>query len=211
MTILKMSHRSVTSQGSSEGERGTGIVEFAIVALLLFTLSAGAFDYGQGWKSGLAVNEAARAGARVGSAGGPDRAADFNALSGVKAALQSSGLLEGVERVVVFNAASGTGKVPIDCKTNESPAPSRQCQVILGTHFRSDWQSGSYTAATTTSGCLQIAVAKNWCPTARGNAQATAQFYGIWIETNHQFMFPVLGSDITIERTAVMRLEPKVA
>lgn len=194
------------SCASCSGERGAGIVEFAFVALLLFSLSAGAYDYGQAWRTGLTVNEAVRTGARVGSAGGVDRAADFNALSGLKASLASSGELDGVVRVVVFRSDTADGRVPTACRTGSSSA----CQVITGAQFKTAWEAGSVNSATQTNGCLNVASAQNWCPTGRNNNQAVAQFYGVWVQFRHDFLFPVMGSGTDIERTAVMRLEPKV-
>jgi len=188
------------------GERGAGIIEFAMVALILFTLAAGAFDYGQAWRSGLGINEAVRTGARVGSAGGTDRATDFNALSGLKAALASSEMLEGVVRVVVFRSDASDGSIPETCKTSST----NECQVISGDQFRTEWEDGSVASATQTNGCLNIASARNWCPTNRINSQATAQYYGVWVQFRHDYFFPLMGDGVTIERTAVMRLEPKV-
>ena len=42
------------------------------------------------------------------------------------------------------------------------------------------------------------------------NLQATAEYYGVWIKVKHDYLFPIIGDDVTIERTAVMRLEPEV-
>ena len=60
-------------------ERGAMLVEFAFVAMFLVVLVAGTFDYGFAWRSGLAVNEGARAGARVGSGQSLSRGADYYA------------------------------------------------------------------------------------------------------------------------------------
>ena len=184
------------------------MVEFALVALLLFTLSAGAYDYGQAWRTGLVVNEAARTGARVGSAGGSDLAADFNALSGLKASLKSSGKLDDVVRVIVFqsSAADGSGARPSTCK---GAAPTG-CQVIEGAAFRTDWETLSVVDATGPTGCLKKAVVTAWCPTTRDNNQAVAQYYGVSVQLRHNFLFPIMGSGTDVERTAIMRLEPKV-
>ena len=205
MTPFKFTTAQVARRKQS-GERGAGIIEFALVALLLLTLSAGAYDYGQAWRTGLTVNEAARTGARVGSAGGTDRAADFNALSGLKASLASSGKLDDVVRVVVFRSDEPDGRVPEPCKLGSTNA----CQVIPGDDFsNTNWES-DLTTATLANGCLQIATAQNWCPTTRNNNQNLAEFYGVWVQLRHDFMFPVMGSGTDVERTAVMRLEPKV-
>lgn len=201
-----MNHHRRPIRGD-RNERGAGLVEFALVALLLFVLSGGAYDYGQAWRSGLAINEAARTGARVGSAMGSDRAADFYALSGLKAALQASGRLDDVERIVVFRADAANGRVPDACKTQNSGA---NCQIIQGAAFRTSWESTTPAAnATTTAGCLNVASSKAWCPTARKDDQVVAEYYGIWIRYRHHFLFPVVGSSTTIERVAVMRIEPR--
>lgn len=188
------------------GERGAVVVELAIVSLFLATLFAGTYDLGQAWRSGLAMNEASRTAARVGSARGKSRDADYAALSGAKAALQSSGKLDKVERVVIFKA-DATGKVPSACITGSGT----NCQVITGANFRSSWEASDYTIATTATGCMQMATSKNWCPTTRNTVQSTADYYGVWIKMRHPYEFPILGSGTDIARTAVMRLEPEVS
>lgn len=197
-------HRRTQDQ-QSRTERGAVLVEMAIVAVFLVALVAGTFDYGQAWRSSLVVNEAARTGARVGSAQGPVRGADFYALSGVKSALESGGRLADVERVVIFRSGA-LGQVPEACKTGSTSA----CQVITGTDFRTNWETQSVTAATTTSGCLLIATARNWCPTTRENRQQLADYYGVWVKTRYDHEFTLFGSGTDVSRTATMRLEPKV-
>lgn len=201
-------HRS----GSRRHERraregGAVVVELAIVSLFLISIFAGTYDYGQAWRTGLAANEAARTGARVGSARGPERDADFIALSGVKSALESSGKLDDVERVVVFRSTTANGRVPNACKTGSTS----NCQVITGANFQSDWEDDGVQDGTGTTGCLAIASSTGWCPTTRINDQITAEYYGIWIKLRHDYEFPLLGSGTDVARTAVMRLEPKVA
>lgn len=187
------------------GERGATLIELAVISVFLITMIAGTFDYGQAWRSGLAVNEASRTGARVGSAQGPSRAADYNALSGAKAALVSSGKLARVLRVVVFRSTAADGKVPAACKTGSTT----ECQVITGTAFQTNWQAQPYTSATDAAGCLIIATAKNWCPTSRIDTQATAEYYGIWIQIRHPYTFPLLGSGTDVARSSTMRIEPR--
>ncbi|MCB0976112.1 MAG: pilus assembly protein [Acidimicrobiales bacterium] len=180
-------------------------MELAIVALFLFLLAAGTFDYGMAWRSGIEANAGVRTAARTGSSEQSERGADYDALSGMKASLASSGLLDDVQRVVVFRADSADGKVPPTCKTSSTSA----CQVITGANFRTNWEADPMTTATTSSGCLQIATSKNWCPTGRDAVAATAQYYGVWVQVRHDYMFPIIGDDVIIERTAVMRLEPE--
>lgn len=200
---MRFHRKAVDHRGRTE--RGAVLVEMSIVAVFLLTLIAGAYDYGQAWRSSLVVNEAARTGARVGSAQGPNRGADFYALSGLKSALASGGGLEDLQRVVVFRATA-SGKVPEACKTGSTSA----CQVITGTAFRTNWETQPVNSATTTTGCLVIASSKNWCPTGRDNRQEFAEYYGVWVKTRHDHDFTVFGSGTDVTRTATMRLEPKV-
>lgn len=208
MTTISHVLRSGRSRRTptDRGQRGASIVELSLVTLLLFLLVAGTFDYGRAWRAGVAANEGVRTGARVASAAGRERGADYTALSGMKSALTASGLIDGVERVVVFQASSANGTVPPACKTTNSSS----CQIISGTAFKTPWQDADMEDATTASGCLQIASTKTWCPTSRDANQDTAQYYGVWVQIRHDYIFPIIGKDVLIERTAVMRLEPEV-
>lgn len=207
--MIRIGHRRSGTVPRQPGghQRGVISIELALVALLLFVMLAGAFDYGQGWRSGLAVNEAARTGARVGSARGTERDADYYALSGAKAALASSGKLEGVQRVVIFQGTGVSSKPPQTCL---DATPSGPCHVFTGDGFRDDWESAAYDEATTANGCLEDAVLKNWCPTDRNGVQLSADYVGVHIVYRHEYFFPVLGDGTDVARTAVMRIEPKI-
>lgn len=196
-------------------QEGMALVELAFVSLILLGLLAAVFDLGFGWQSSLAVNEAARTGARVGSGQANSAGADYYALTGVKASLATAGKLAGVERVVVFRAAPGSrGRVPSSCL---SATPSGTCNVMTGAQFRAlAFSSFELTRATadsepTGTGCLRSNAARlrNWCPTARERRQSVGgDLYGVYVEYRHQNMFPVTGTSRVIKRTAVMRLEP---
>lgn len=187
-------------------ERGAVLIELAIVSMVLTVLLAGAFDYGMGWRTGLAVNEAARTGARVGSGMGPAKEADFRLLSGLRSALSSSGQLDGLQRVVIYSASRSDGAVPSGCKSGIGTSNDK-CNIISGDALR-----GMPTAVGTTlesHGCLKTATTKRWCPTGRINVQLEAQYIGVWVQTDYDYQFGLLGSSLTIERETVMRLEPK--
>lgn len=208
---MRLGHRhrppaAGTRARSVSAERGAGLVELSLVALLLFTFVGATFDYGLGWRSGLGVNEGARTAARVGSSAGRDRAADYAALSGMKAALTASGLIDGVERVVVFRASRPDGRVPTVCKTGETSG----CNVIDGDDFRTSWEAETVEEATNSNGCLDVYDYRSWCPADRDADQASAEYFGVWLQVRHDYLFPIIGDDTLIERTAVMRIEPEV-
>lgn len=185
------------------GDRGAVIVELALVSLFLLMMIAGTFDYGQGWRTGLAVNEGARAGARVGSALGPDPLADYYALSAARSSMASSGQLNGVERVVIYRSTTTNGAVPSSCTIGS--ASTSPCVVIDGDDFRA-FAEDDFDDVT---GCLDDALVDNWCPASRTNVQLTADYFGIWIDLTHTKTFTFTGSTLRVTRDAVMRLEPR--
>lgn len=183
-------------------ERGAALVELAIVGVLLVTILAGAFDLGMAWRGTLAVTEAARAGVRVGSAVGVDTEADRDLLLSVKSALSSSGMLDEVTRIVVFK--SGTdGEVPALCKTATSLRTG--CNILSGAQLK----ALTTTSLLETNGCIKDSISKGFCPTTRKDVPAEADSIGIWIRAEHPNLFPIMGPKRTIERTAVMRIEPR--
>lgn len=187
-------------------EGGAVLIEFALVAMFLVVLMMGAYDYGQGWRAGLAVNEATRTGARVGSAMGRDRLADYYILSGAKAALDSSGRLGSVERVVIFRATSANGRVPDACKSATTIGTGTHCNVMTGDEFRGAFTESNFHA---TTGCfIGPATRQRWCPNARSQVQASADYVGIWITYTHDHHFGFLSESSTVARQTVMRLEP---
>jgi len=189
----------------ADGERGAVLVEFALVGTLLVTILAGAYDLGQAWRSGLAVIESARAGARVGSSQGVSSNADFSLLSSMKAALSSSGTLDDVTRVVIFKSTTEDGAVPTTCRT-ATASTSSPCNILTGAQLQA--LPASVGTALQANGCVINSVARDWCPTTRNDVQASADYLGVWVQIEHDHLFPIFGSSLTIERTAVMRLEP---
>lgn len=188
----------------ADDESGAVLVEFALVALILLTVLAGTFDLGMGWTAGLRVNEATRTGARIGSGQGEAKNADFSLLSGMRSALDSSGVLDEVERVVIFRSSTKSGQVPEECKTGSG---SGACNILTGAQLRN--LPSASAGATDSKGCIINSTRRGWCPTDRKSVQLTAEYLGVWVSVRHDYLFPVLGDGLTIERAAVMRLEPK--
>jgi len=200
-------HRSVPPAERTLGQRGAVLVELGFVAILLATLVAGAVDFGLGWRTTFAVTEGARTGARVGSAQGNIVGADFALLSGMRSALSSSGLLADVNRVVIYRSDSATGGIPSSCRTTTAATISDPCNILTGDQFRA-LPATNTTGTTSATGCITNSQTKSWCPTTRNNVQITAEYIGIWVQVTYKYKFKLVGSTQTIERTAVMRLEP---
>lgn len=196
------------------------IVEFAFVAIFLFTLIAATFDFGLAWRSGLAVTEATRAGARTASGLSKNPTADFNALTGVRASLTSSGNIDNLELVVIYRAATSDGAVPSSCT---SPPYSGTCIVLTGEQLR-DLDAGDFSMVVpvdpadspTGTGCIisnYTHRTTSWCPNTSASSRnnsitANGHYLGVYVRYRHDYLFPVMGESRTIERSTVMRLEP---
>lgn len=203
-------------QSRSIGERGLSIVEFAFVALIMFTIVAGTVDYGRGWQSGMAITEAARTGARVGSSQANRPNADYDALMGLRASLTASNKMDDLELVVIYYSNTANGQVPASCTT---ASPSGTCNVfnraqllaLNNNSFNITWAANPDDPPTGGNGCAKSgnALRAGWCPTSRTNApQGDAQYMGVYIRYRQRNLFPILGNDRVLSRTAVMRLEP---
>lgn len=213
-TRRRVADRAAT-RAHDRAESGAGLVEFAFVAMILLVLVASTFDYGFAWRAGLAANEGARSGARVGSSQSLSRGADYYALNSVRATLVASGAISQVEKVVVYKSTTANGKVPSSCLL---ASPSGTCNVLTGAQLNALTLS-SYDltispnpgTAPTGTGCLKAAAATRvgWCPSARSNNQDTgADYYGVYVQLKYPRKFKFPGQSITVTRYAVMRLEP---
>jgi hypothetical protein len=190
-------------------------VELALIGTLLLTLIGGAFDYGFAWRTSLAANEAARAGARVGSGQATSPGADYYALNGVRSTLVASGEIDRLQKIVVFKSSTAEGAVPSTCLLS---SPSGVCNVLTGTQLKALTVSSFNLVISTDpavkptgTGCLKSSAATlaGWCPNARSNVQASgSDFYGVYLELKYAHRFTALRATTTIKRTAVMRLEP---
>jgi hypothetical protein len=189
----------------SRGDAGAVFVEFALVALLLFTLLFGAFEFGSAWQDRNAVEGAARAGARVASGSGTTRLADFSSLESIKSALNDIGL-GNVDYVVIYKSTSADGTVPALCSGAAPTSQSGSCNVYTGTQLQTYTQSDFAGTSSCSSGSLD----QKWCPTGRQDQQVLGTDYvGIYIKAKHPMLTRFFGSSLNLTGNSVMRIEPK--
>lgn len=94
---------------ASAAEHGATIVEMAIVLPVLLLLIIGMLELGLAFRSFLTVSAAARDGSRVAALAGNEIGADCATLVELGGTLGGGGVLEGLDRVVIFKASAGTG------------------------------------------------------------------------------------------------------
>jgi Flp pilus assembly protein TadG len=180
------------------------MVEFALVVMLLATVAFGTLEYGYGWRSSMSVLTAARAGARTVASMGTDAQADYLALTSIRTNLDSAGLLEGLEAVIIYRADAANGDVPPAC-INKAPAANDKCNHFTGNQVRSV-QASQFSSST---GCMTSAPIAKYCPNARVTAQGTADNIGVWVQARQKSLTMFFGGKgFLAARDAVMRMEP---
>jgi Flp pilus assembly protein TadG len=183
-------------------ERGSVLVEAAIVLPVVIYLLVGIADFGIGWQDRLTTETAVRGGARTAANLTDARLADYNVLQTVKAALADipSG---NIDWIVVFKANSAaTPSAPCQTGTSQSGGTT-PCNVYTSASLNLD-----QSAFTGTTSCTGSSPDRFWCPTGRVNEQATADYLGVWVQLHRARITPLIPGQTIIHATAVMRLEP---
>lgn len=208
--ICHHAKRSRRSWRCSTGEDGLALLEMAMIATFLFGLVAATFDFGMAWRNGSAVTEAARTGARVGSGQASRPGADYDLLGGIRGSLKGAGLMDGLELVVIYKSTSPDGRIPDTCKR---PPFGGVCNVLTGDELEnmspSNFNYNPEADPVTGNGCMVSgATYWNWCATSR-NASQEGDYLGVYVRYRYDFMIQFFQDHQIIERTAVMRLEPR--
>ena len=194
----------------ARGDRGAALTEFALMLPLLIMLAVGILEFGLGWRDSMTVSNTLRAGARVGSNAGNDRAADYNTLKSVEAAIKAIPNTT-IQRLIVYKSTTANGAVPTSCTSASSPGGVNGVCNIYSAANISGLTAADFTASCT--GSSGSAPDRYWCPTDRVALQASgADYLGVYVEVRHNYvtkLFP-FGNYITITDNAVMRLEPRL-
>jgi Flp pilus assembly protein TadG len=181
------------------------MIEFALVGMLLATMAFGTIEYGYGWRSSMSVLTAARAGARSVASMGTDNQADYFALTSIRTNLDSAGLLDGLQRVVIYRADATNGDPPAICTATPITATTQKCNVYSGDQVRAV-AAGQFSL---TTGCMTAALVKSYCPNSRITAQGTADSIGVYVQARQKSLTGFFGgAGFLASRDAVMRMEP---
>ena len=168
-------------------ERGAVAVEFALVLPILVVLTFGIIEFSSAYHDRSMAADAARAGARVGSAQATNPDLTTNVVQSVNAAL-STMPAKAPQELWIYKANSagypGSGSGFSSC--------SADC-------IKYTWSPSAH-AFSGGSG--------SWPST---NQQACTQPYdeiGVYVKLNHAFVTGLFGSDLTLTDHAVFRFEP---
>jgi len=175
-------------QQDAQSEKGSALVEFAIVFMFLMTIALGAYEYGMAFRDSLAVSSSAREAARIGGAVGARATADCTILEAAAGALQSISGNQVAQLWVYKSDTIGSVTVTRNVYRPSQPTDSAAA-LVCGTWF-------------------PISIA--WPATTRDTTGTTRDWLGVKIQYDHAWKTGFLwwtGSSRWVE-DAVMHLEP---
>jgi TadE-like protein len=181
--------------GRRDRDEGAALVETALVLTLLLMLALGAFEYGMVFRDWLSVTIASREGGRVAASAANFGQADCVILEAAAGALQS--LTSGeIDQVEIYKS-SATGSYP----GSNSAFNRRYSPFVAG--------DPSLVACTSTNWNAEH-LGGSWAPNLRVNATGTADWIGVRVDFEHDWITGFLWWDGTINFSddAVFRMEP---
>ena len=191
-------------------ERGSILVEFALIFPILMFLALGVFEIGLMWRTSLTLANSVRSGARVGASVTSGPLADHAALAAVGSSIASinkSGAGRATITYVEIYKANASNLPPAVCNAASScnSYTSAQVAAIIAN------QAGTQSNFGSASSCVGKWDA-NWCPKDRSIDLSSANgpdYVGVAIRIVYTPVTPIFFSSTrTMSDQAVMRLEP---
>lgn len=188
-----VSRQEMSSSAASELERGSAIVEFALVAVVLFTLIFGLIEAGLLVRANNSIESSTDEAARRGAIAASSESADWMVLQ----QLRVRGLLAAadVKYVVVYKADTNTSEPSASCRSG-TPV-NGECNV----YERSDFELSS-----SAFGCSDAGLDANWCPTDRAESASEFEYIGVWVDASHRGLTGIFG-EVGIQSQSVLPIE----
>lgn len=172
-------------------ERGSVILEFALMLMFTLMLAIGAFEWGMGFRDQLAVSQSVREAARVGAALGDDANADCAILEAGAGALSAIGG-KTVKEVWIYESDE-KGTVGTN-RQRYRPAVAGDSPKLLA------------------CGAGWYRVETNWTPSVRDANGETRDWIGVRVVLDHEWKTGFLWWNGTVEwrEGSIFHLEPEV-
>jgi Flp pilus assembly protein TadG len=196
-----------------KSERGSVLVEMAMIVPFLMTLMLAVFELGMMLRSDIVVANANRTAARIGASAGQSTSADYLILTGLGNAL-SSLHTPTVNYVVIYDVPSAsTSTPPTSACTPASPASTFHgitgvCNYYSGANLTTVLAASTVPS---TFGCASTDWDKFWCPTSRVITQSSTvgpDYLGVAVSITVPTYTKLFGSSKTFTDHFVMRIEP---
>jgi hypothetical protein len=196
-------------------ERGAALIEVALVTPILFLAIFAIIEFGVVFRDQLTVQDAVSDAARMGAILGPDFTAtgtnaDYEIINALRQGV-SSLPVGWIDRIVIFKASGGGAGDPVDqvpttCRNGTSMA--NRCNVYSPTPafaavYNSDADYFNCAVNSSSPAC-------NWRPETRNDGPEPNQieYVGVYVRIDRDALTGMFGSRFTIERAAIVRLEP---
>ncbi len=187
---MRILHRSKVE----DREKGTTLIEFSLIFVLLMMIALGAYEYGMAFRDWLTVTVASREGGRVAASAANNGDADCVILEAATGALQS--LDTGLVRFVHIYKSDTSGSYPGNNSFTRIYRPSTPADLNLVVCQGSTWVATN--------------LGSNWDPADRVNDEDDADWIGVRIQFQHQWQTSFLWWTGTVnwEDDAIFRMEP---
>lgn len=187
-------------------ERGSAIIEAAIVTPVFFLLLFGVMEFGLLFRTNLTTTHASRDGARAASVYGREAETDFLVLQTIRHAADAMGV-DAIEFVVIYKLDTPTSPMDPDCLV---ASKDDVCNRYVRAHFdlALDYTNGNPTPHFR---CAEdTAVDRFWCPAERDSSIETADYVGVYIKTEHDYITGFFGESRELDDTTIIRIEPEL-
>lgn len=187
------------------GERGSTLVEAAIITPVLMLFIFGIFEFGFAFRDYLAVSNVVRDAAREASVSGDASAADYRILRSVVragAALPD----DAIDRIIVFEASAPDSTPHPDCLAGSPRSTTDRCNIYTPADFN---------LAETEFLCDPTPPIPDpdrfFCPDDRDVSVSNLDFVGIYVEITHDYITGLFGASTTFSDQIILKLEPQDA
>jgi Flp pilus assembly protein TadG len=186
----------------------------AMIAPFLFVLLLGIFELGMMLRTDIAIANASRTGARVGSSSGRATLADFSVLTALGGALRN---VEGgtINWVTIYRVSGSSKTPPANCTNATAIANHGNAASFCNTYSAADVAAvlSNPTGSQANFGCTGTPAKLDamWCPSTRVIEQASTNgpdYLGIAVSVSKPTSTRLFGSSKTYTDSFVMRLEP---
>ncbi len=209
----------MTLAGTRHRERGSSLIEAAIVTLPFMIILFAVFEFGLLSRNNLTTTNASREGGRAASVFGNDGDADYFTLQTIKHAVEPMGV-EHVEFVVIYrvneigdpmNPSCLTGSVTLVDPLNPPTGTNAQpCNHYTQDQLQNAALLDSAFNPTGEFGCGPIAIDRFWCPSDREvSLSAQPDLVGVYVQTNHDYVTKFFGDSRTLQEETVIQIEPE--
>jgi hypothetical protein len=187
-------------------ERGSVIVEAAIVVPLLIMLTFGAIEYGLAFRDSASIAAATRSGARIASA-----MPAANCTPALCGTVNSDGFWDASRNGVNLALKDLTHSVPIELiifqadPTTGKPIGNTSYEACTNCYIY-QWNAATkaFNSTTTNNASSYWTAAEQKTDICAGTTDAI----GVYIKAKHSFLTGLFGTATTYDHVTVMRLEP---